>query len=80
MLLKDDKKRAVTIISGKLGPAAEKPMNEMGDEVETDAGLNAASEEIISAIEQKNVSALKAALKSFIEMCEYEEDSAEEQE
>lgn len=80
MLLKDDKKRAVTIISGKLGPAAEKPTNEMGDEMEMDAGLNAASEEIIAAIEQKNVSALKTALKSFIEMCEYEEDSAEEQE
>lgn len=76
MLLKDDKKRLTTIIAGAQG-MSNAPTNEMGDEVDSEMGLQSAAEEIVQAIESKNASALKAALKSFIEMCDYEEDASE---
>lgn len=42
--------------------------NDSGDE-SMEEGLNAASEEILSAVSDGDAGALKSALKSFIEQC-----------
>ena len=74
--MNDPKKRAGTIIATMSG-MSEKPKNEMGDEIESGAGIDAASEAVLSAIQSKDVAGLKSALKTFIELCDYEEDSSE---
>jgi len=72
MLLKDDKKRMATIIVGKLSgkpeSMEEKPKNEMGDEMDSEMGLDAAAEELLSAMHSKDPKMLKHALRSFMEM------------
>lgn len=74
MMMSDNKKKMATMIIAKMGPngkeeSQEAPKNENGDEMDSDHGYSAASEEIIQAVESKDPKALKHALKSFIEMC-----------
>lgn len=74
--MKDDKKKVATMIIAKMKPngsdeMSESPKNEVGDPVESDMGLDAASEEILMSIDKKDPAGLKSALKSFLEMCEY---------
>ncbi len=45
-----------------------------GAEDTESVGLKAAAEEIIKAIKDSDASALGEALKSFVQMCDYEED------
>lgn len=76
MLMKDNKRSITTIISGLGAPEQEaKP-----DNVEQDAsiGLDTAAEEILKAVESKSPKALVEALKSFMEMCDYEEADSDE--
>lgn len=78
MFMSDDKKKQATLIVSKLsGNVEPKPMVD-GAEQDASMGLDAAAEEILQAIESRDKSALKSALKSFMEMCEYEEPEAEE--
>lgn len=90
MMMAGDKKKAITLIINKMKDksydgmkesnekAMEAPQNEMGDEVDNSMGLNAAAEEMMSAMERKDASAFAAALKSFMEMCDYEEPESED--
>lgn len=82
MLMKDDKKKGVTIIMEKLmaGPEQGKPMktNEQGDEVDDSYGYKAAAEEVMAAVKSENASALVEALKAFIDMYEADEEMSEE--
>lgn len=67
--MKDDKKEAAMIILSKL-----KDKKKDGKEEEKEyEGLDAASEEILSAISSEDSKKLKKALKSFIELCQEEE-------
>jgi methylmalonyl-CoA mutase cobalamin-binding subunit len=89
----DDKKNAATVIIRKItgsgSPSSYDSMKqdneEMkqvaikdGAEVDSVSGLDAASEEMMQAMEQKSPAKFTSALKAFIQMCEYEEDSQEE--
>ena len=67
-LMRDDKKIASLIVA-----TPEKKISEPKDMV----GIDAAAEEILSAIETKDKSALVGALKSFIQMCDEEEEMLE---
>jgi len=83
MLMKDDKKRQgmVSIIMKKMKGSdmeqehrSESSKNEYGEEVDYSQGYEMAVEEMMSAMESKDRSKFKKALKSFIDMCmdEYE--------
>lgn len=73
MLMKDPKKSIALIVAKKLGSPdleqAEKSEN--GDEKDDSIGHKAAAEEIMKAIESKDVSMLVEAMKSFVEMCSH---------
>jgi hypothetical protein len=72
MFMKDDKKKAVGIIIAKAGKPdkqAEGPEEDQGEQPEDSEGMKTAAEEILSAVESKDASALVEALKSFYEMC-----------
>lgn len=69
-LLNDEKKIAALIV-GDQGKKEEGPKEMLG--------LEAAAEEIISAIKSGDAKSLGAALKSFYEMCEMKEEAAEEE-
>lgn len=93
MLLKDDKKRkgAIVMITSKIKagkhdmtPDLEKMQgkstNDMGDEKDNSVGIDAAVNDIMGAVERKDKSALKMALKSFISLAKDESESEEEEE
>lgn len=72
MLMKPDKKKnmASLILGASQGPMDEmKSSNEeLVEKPEMDPGLLAAAEEMLSALENKDVQGLAEALKSFLEM------------
>ena len=84
MIMSDDKKKggiAALIIKGMgKGAPMEKPeTNESGDEVDR-MGYDTAVDEMFDAIENKDKAKFKEALKSFVNMCDDEEDSEEDEE
>lgn len=76
MLLKDDKRRGgIASILSKLSTGSEsyddmKDKNENFNESEGSEGLEAAAQEVLSAIDGRDAKALVEALKAFYEMCD----------
>lgn len=71
MLMKPDKKKNMaSLILGSSSPMDEmKSSNEkMSEEPEMDEGLLAAADEMMAALEAKDVKALAQAMQSFIDM------------
>jgi hypothetical protein len=54
------------------------PSEEVMEEPEMDEGLMAASDEILEAVKERDSHMLVMALKNFIEICENQEESKEE--
>lgn len=82
MLMKDPKKGMAALIAKKLGSpeVSEAPKSEMGGEEDNSLGHKVAAEEVMRAIETKDATMLVEALKSFIQMCEAEEEMSEDSE
>lgn len=85
MLMKPEKKSMAALIMGSNGP--KKPMDDMQaaneqmtDKPEMDPGLLSAADEMMSALESKDVQGFAEALKSFLEMAEAPEASEPPQE
>lgn len=75
MLMKDDKKKSVSLIMGKLmgdKPEVSEAPSENGAEQDDSVAVETAAEEMMSAIESKNPKAFVEAFKSLIELCESE--------
>jgi hypothetical protein len=80
MMMKDDKKKVASVIIAKInGSNREKPQSE-GAEIADSDDKDIAADEIMEAIKKSDVKALKEALKSFVEMCSYEEESKDDSE
>lgn len=87
MLMTDNKKKGlIALVIKKISDGQHegekmepKKVNEEGAEEDSSIGLDAAVEEIFAAIEQKDKSSFKQALKNFIELC-YEESEEENKE
>lgn len=79
MLMKPDKKKLAGMIIGMSKPEMEPVPEKDGAEQDDSVGHKAATEEILQAIESKDVSMLMEALKSFIEMCKHSEDEKPEE-
>ena len=81
MLLKDDKKKMVTTIIGKLGrPEMEKAPEKDGVEQDDSIGLESCADEIIQAVEEKSPKKLVEAMRSMMEMLDEDNDEQENQE
>lgn len=79
MFMSDDrKKRATLIVDGMRNSLKEMPKDVNGDEIDAKDALEAAAQDIMSALESKNPAALVEALKSFMEVCEVAEGESEE--
>ena len=78
----DQNKKITQVIMAKMKPGKSEemesaPENEMGDQMDNSMALESAAEEVMSAIESKNVPGLVEAMKSLIEMCMDEYESSE---
>jgi hypothetical protein len=88
MLMKNDKRKMATIIVAKMNKNPEKMMEKSqheGAEQETTDELDMIAEEVMNALQSKDVKAFKEAMKSMIEVCmnnseDYEEESEVESE
>lgn len=73
MMMSDNKKKASTLILKKLADGSEEmsdaPMSPEGAELDQSAGQDSAAEEILAAVEAKDASALKEAIRSMVQMC-----------
>jgi len=84
MMMGGDRKGIAALIIKKMGkPGKEeiekKDVNENGDEIDNNAGLDAAVQEMFDAFQVSNKDKFKIALKSFIELCENNEEEEEEE-
>jgi hypothetical protein len=83
MLMKPDKKQAVSLIMGKMlkkpTETSEAP-TENGVEQDDSVALETAAEELMQAIEQKSPKAVVESLRSLIELMDSEPESAEPEE
>ena len=75
-MMGSEKKGIASLIMGK----DESGPEEIGVEKDSEMGLSAAADDILSAIEMKDSKGLKSALKSFLEMCEPEGEHEEKEE
>jgi hypothetical protein len=76
MLMKDDKKSAVSLIMNKLGSKqenTEEAPTEDGSVQDDSVGMEAAAQELMTAIEQKSTKGIVEAIKSMIEMAQNSE-------
>jgi len=84
MLLKDDKKAAITLIMNRLKDGSSKmaPKQEHDDQdvKDIDMALQSSAEEILNAIGAKSAKRLKTALCSFFTMLDQYEDEEDEKE
>lgn len=72
MLMKDDKKKSVSLIMGKLmgdKPEVSEAPTEDGVEQDDSVAVDTAAEELLAAIEAKSAKGIVQAIKSLIEMC-----------
>lgn len=71
--MRDDKKAIAAMIVSKAKKPEEVDMNpypdEMPEDEEAEMGLDVAADDLMAAFEAKDPSMIKAALKSFVEMC-----------
>ncbi len=75
MIMSDNKKKAVTLIMGKLGKGPEESEQvPMKDNAEQDSNmpLESAADELLQAIEQKSSKGIVEAIKSMLELLESE--------
>lgn len=80
MMMHDKKKMLAMIIKGADKPHEMAPKHlEMGAEQDHSVGINSAAEELLNAIDKKDVASIVSSLRSFMELCEYEEPKAEEE-
>lgn len=78
MLMSDNKKKIVTTLIGRLkGDKEEMSEAPSKDGVEQDSsvGYHSAMDEFISAVHSKDAKKAHSALKSYMDMCEDEEES-----
>jgi hypothetical protein len=76
MLMKDDKKKAVTlIVSRSLG---NDPKEKMMEEHDYEGDKKMIAEEIMSAMESKDSEKLASSLSAFIQICEDSKDYQKE--
>jgi hypothetical protein len=68
-MMNGDHKKLATIIVGSDGKSKE------ADVESENLGLKTAAEELMAALKSENPSAVVEALKSFLELCEYEKES-----
>lgn len=83
MLMKDDKKKAVTLIMGKMLGKPEETQeapSKDGTEQDDSVAVDTAAEELISAIEAKSPKGVVMAIKSLMELCQQESEDYEESE
>jgi hypothetical protein len=78
MLMKDDKKKSVSLIMGKLMGQPEQAPTTDGVEQDDSMAVDTAAEELISAIHAKSAKGVVQALKSLMEMMD--DDSQPESE
>lgn len=80
MLMKDDKKKSVSLIMDKLmnkkPELTEAPMVD-GAEQDDSVAVNTAAEELMSAIESKSPQAFVSAFKSLMELCQNDSEPSE---
>lgn len=76
MMLSGDKDKALTLIFGGKKPSPEQPENVTES---YDEGFSMAAQEILAAVEGKNVERLSSALKSFFGLCGVEHEKSEEE-
>ena len=76
MIMLNDKKKMSSIILSRMkdGKSQDQEVKASEETPEAHDDLSVAAEEIMQAINDKDVPALKAALKSFFDMCDDAED------
>ena len=79
MIMLNDKKKMSSIILSRMkdGKSQDQEVKASEETPESHDDLSVAAEEIMQAINDKDVPALKAALKSFFDMCDDAEDEPE---
>ena len=82
MIMLNDKKKMSSIILSRMkdGKSQDQEVKPSEETPEAHDDLSVAAEEIMQAINDKDVPALKAALKSFFEMADSQEDESEGEE
>lgn len=76
MMMAGNKKKPVTLIMDMMGKSEKAPAQD-GAELDSEPGLDAAAEEMLAAIEAKDPAALKAAVRSMVQMCMDEYEASE---
>lgn len=87
MMLMGDKKKLATIIVGKMKNKKPDFVEEFGaektevnpekPEVDNSSGMDMASEDLITGINEKNAKMVTSALKAFMDLMETEEETEE---
>lgn len=82
MLMQPDKKKMASLIIASAGPKGEKmeeaPQKD-GAEQDNSIAEESAAEDVMAALESKDPKALVSAFKALMEICDMQEDSAEQE-